>query len=129
MESSLGSTPADIATASVVASPHSTRQGLTMKALTIPPAAVRDEDAVEMMRAWIAERGLHCALNVGMYESQGPGVETRAWGIMLADAAQHVADALAASGVGDRDALLDQIIESFSNELDDPSSRRKGQFT
>ncbi len=99
-----------------------------MKALTIPAAAVRDENAVEMMRAWIAEQGLHCSLNIGLYGDKGPGFETRAWGIMLADVAQHVADALAASGAGDRDTLLDQIIDSFTDEIGDPSSRRKGDF-
>ena len=30
----------------------------------IPEAALRDEDAVEMLRVWIAERGLHCSMKV-----------------------------------------------------------------
>jgi len=33
----------------------------------IPEAALRDKDAVEMLRVWIAGNGLHCSLKVGMY--------------------------------------------------------------
>jgi len=28
----------------------------------VPEAALRDKDAVEMLRVWIAEGGLHCSL-------------------------------------------------------------------
>jgi len=38
-----------------------------MKELVIPPPAERDSGSVEMIRAWIAEKGLHCTINVGVY--------------------------------------------------------------
>ena len=38
-----------------------------MKVLVVPEPAVRDPDSVEMARVWIAEDGLHCSLNIGMY--------------------------------------------------------------
>jgi hypothetical protein len=37
-----------------------------MDALGIPPAALRDGAALELARVWIAERGLHCSLKVGL---------------------------------------------------------------
>lgn len=92
----------------------------------IPPAALRDESAVELARVWIAERGLHCSLKVGMYADEGVARETSAWGIILADMAGHIADALSADGMGDRAELLDAIIESFGDETAAPSSSRSG---
>ena len=95
-----------------------------MGELVIPAAADRDPQAVEVIRAWIAEHGLHCSLNVGRYGDD----ETRAWGILLADAARHVADALSSSGHCGRDVALDQIRASFSRELDKPTSPATGSF-
>jgi hypothetical protein len=95
-----------------------------MKELTVPPAAVRDPNAIEVISAWIAEHGLHCSLKIGMYEDD----ETRAWGILLADAARHVADALASSGDYDRSNALDEIRASFGRELDNPTSDTSGSF-
>ena len=66
--------------------------------LTVPGAAIADPKSVEMIRAWIANRGLHCSLRIGAWE-QNPGVrEDHAWGILLADVVKHVADALATMG-------------------------------
>ncbi|MDO9489832.1 MAG: DUF5076 domain-containing protein [Sphingomonadaceae bacterium] len=95
-----------------------------MKELVIPAAAARDPQAVEVIRAWIAERGLHCSLNVGMYGED----ETRAWGILLADAARHVANALSSSGQCAHHVALDQIRASFTRELDKPTSSATGSF-
>jgi hypothetical protein len=95
-----------------------------MKELTVPPAAIRDPNSVEVISAWIAEHGLHCSLKIGMYEDR----ETWAWGILLADAARHVADALSSTRDYDRDAALDEIRESFSVELNDPTSETTGSF-
>jgi hypothetical protein len=97
-----------------------------MDALAIPPAALRDTDALELARVWIAERGLHCSLKVGLYAGDGVSRETAAWGIILSDLAGHVADALSAEGMGSRADLLDALVESFNNEAAEPSSRRTG---
>jgi hypothetical protein len=35
-----------------------------MKTLVIPPAAQRDPNSIQMISGWIAEKGLHCTLNV-----------------------------------------------------------------
>jgi hypothetical protein len=97
-----------------------------MDALVIPQAAVRDDRAVELARVWIAERGLHCSLKVGMYADAGAERETSAWGIILADLAGHVADALSADGLGNRAELFHAIVDSFVEETADPSSALAG---
>jgi len=97
-----------------------------MDALGIPPAAVRDANALELARVWIAEQGLHCSLRVGLYAADGVDRETAAWGIILADLAGHVADALSAEGLGSRADLLDALVERFNDEAAEPSSERTG---
>lgn len=44
-----------------------------MKELTIPPAAQRDDDSWELLRAWVAEEGLHCSLKVGVMKGKAFG--------------------------------------------------------
>lgn len=97
-----------------------------MDALGIPPAALRDAGALELARVCIAERGLHCSLRVGLYAGDGVARETAAWGVILADLAGHVADALSAEGLGSRADLLDAVVERFNVEAAAPSSERTG---
>jgi hypothetical protein len=59
----------------------------------IPPAAIGDEDAVEMLRVWIAKHKLHCSLKAGMYRDMNID-ESVAWGTILADTARHIAMAM-----------------------------------
>lgn len=93
----------------------------------IPDAAIRDAEAVEMLRAWIAERGLHCSLKVGMYVEQGID-EERAWGIMLADVARHVSRALHREyGHVEADSIR-RIRDSMLEELGEPTSEATGKF-
>ena len=99
-----------------------------MKVLVVPPAAVRDDQSVEMLRMWIAEQGLHCSVRVGLYADQGAERETFAWGVMLADAVQHLADAMASSGFGAREDILAAIVGGFEAEIASPTSPRNGAF-
>ncbi|MGH9509410.1 MAG: DUF5076 domain-containing protein [Terriglobales bacterium] len=92
--------------------------------LLIPPLASSDPKAREMLRAWIAHEGLHCSLNVGSWGDK----EEIGWGILLSDAARHVADALfREKGVKQVDTLR-EIRRVFNDELDDPTSETKGEF-
>jgi hypothetical protein len=99
-----------------------------MEAMSIPPAALRDENSVEIIRVWIAEQRLHSVINIGRYAHDGPSKEITAWGIILADLTQHIADALCADGFGDRSDLHDQLVEAFNGEVESPTSPRGGQF-
>ena len=99
-----------------------------MKSIGIPPAAIEDEASVEMARIWVAKQGLHCVLNIGTYRDSGFR-EATAWGVMLADMARHVSDALLAEGVEtDAAAALDEIRDVMTRELDAPTSGTEGEF-
>lgn len=97
-----------------------------MDVRVVPSAALRDANAVELARIWTAERGLHCSRKCGFYADQGVVMETTAWGIILADMAGHVADALCAEGMGPRAALYDAIVGSFNVETTMPTAKRTG---
>lgn len=99
---------------------------VVMDALTVPAAALRDTSAVELARVWIAERGLHCSLKFGLYAEESVVMETTAWGIILADLAGHVADALSAEGMGPRSTLYEAIVGSFNVEATSPTAQRTG---
>lgn len=94
----------------------------------IPEAALRDKDAVEMLRVWIAERGLHCSIKVGMYRETTNVSEEKAWGTILADVAKHIANALESGYSANRVDSLQKIRDSFIKELGAPTSEAKGGF-
>lgn len=94
----------------------------------IPSAALNDPESVEMLRIWIARSGLHCSMKIGMFASTSGVPEEKAWGVVLADAARHIANALeATSGRRSRDTLS-QIREAFDRELAQPTSIARGAF-
>ena len=99
-----------------------------MRTLTIPPAAQRDEEAIQMLSAWIAEKGLHCTLKIGMWQAQGHD-EPKAWGILLADVVRHIANALQEQRGESASQTAESIVASLLAELDDPSSPASGGFT
>ena len=96
--------------------------------LPIPAAAKADAHSREMMRAWVAAKGLHCSLNVGMWSGDGSVNEADAWGILLADVARHVANALEESESADAREVVLNIRDSFNMELDHPTSAHPGGF-
>lgn len=99
-----------------------------MKPLVVPPAAQRDSASVQMLSAWIAERGQHCSIKIGMWHEMGRD-ESRAWGIFLADTVRHIANALQEhQGTSAPDAIS-AILEAMHGELSDPTSPATGAFT
>jgi hypothetical protein len=92
--------------------------------LPIPPIAQRDKNSREMIRAWVADEGLHCSLNVGL---SGDG-EGTAWGIVLSDVARHVSDAIGKGDRGKRESILAEIQAAFEREMEKPTSLTKGSF-
>lgn len=97
--------------------------------MSIPPVALRDENSVEIIRVWIAEQGLHSVINIGRYAEDGPEREIAAWGIILADLTQHIADALSAEGFGNPSDLHERLVQAFSTEVDSPTSSHQGEFS
>jgi hypothetical protein len=94
----------------------------------IPEVALRDENAVEMLRVWVAERGLHCSMKVGMYRETMDVSEEKAWGTILADVARHIADALESQYSTSATESLHKIRDIFIKELEKPTSQTKGDF-
>lgn len=94
----------------------------------IPAAALEDEDAVEMLRVWIASRKLHCSLKVGMYYETKRIPEEKAWGTILADVARHIANALREGYECDPNESVAKIRDSFLSDMKDPTSEAPGGF-
>jgi hypothetical protein len=94
----------------------------------IPEAALRDKDAVEMLRVWIAENKLHCSMKVGMYRETTSVPEEVAWATILADVARHLANALKAEYSLDPSETLSKIQAGFIKELSLPTSEATGGF-
>lgn len=99
-----------------------------MEELVIPPPARRDKNATEMIRAWVAENGLHCSLNIGMWEGHAKIREGEAWGILLADVIKHIANAMHERYDAEPDKTKVQIVKALFAELEIPTSEAKGQF-
>jgi hypothetical protein len=98
-----------------------------MKPLVIPPAAQRDENSVQMLSAWIAEKGLHCTLNIGFFEGAGH-IEGKAWGILLADLVRHIGNAMAEERGTPPAETMAAVVSSLNSELDLPTSSAVGEF-
>ncbi|HVP43381.1 MAG TPA: DUF5076 domain-containing protein [Terriglobales bacterium] len=94
------------------------------KELSIPPHVFTDPKSREMLRAWVANEGLHCTLNVGTWGDR----EAIGWGILLSDAARHIADAVYKERGVDRQVTLQEIRRCFNEELAEPSSPTEGEF-
>ena len=100
-----------------------------MHEAVIPPAAQRDPDSREMLRAWIAERGLHCTIHVGMWEDQRSTIrEERAWGRLLSDVVRHIANAMNEAYGDPVERTKTEIVRAMLDELEMPSSEAKGKF-
>lgn len=94
--------------------------------LPIPPVALANP-SVEMIRVWLANQKQHCVLNIGFWEERGLD-ERAAWGILLADLVQHVANAHASEYGHDVQETVRIIRRSFEDEIASPTSARMGQF-
>lgn len=99
---------------------------MTLNERPIPEPALRDPDAVEMLRVWIAEQGLHCSLKIGMYRETMNVPEEKAWGKILADVTRHIAHALQTGYAVNPEATMQQIRDSFLAELQDPDAEIRG---
>jgi hypothetical protein len=99
------------------------------KSLPIPTPARRDARSVEMLRAWIAEKKVHVAINIGFWEEPARGIDERdAWGVLMADVARHIANAHEAEYGRDPRETLTTIREAFEREIEKPTSSHTGDF-
>ena len=94
-----------------------------MRELPIPPDAKTAEQAVELARGWIVDNKLQCSLFPTIW-AENP--ET--WGILLADFAAHIADAIAADSDMSREQVHRIIAKRLIDELELPSAEHTGDF-
>jgi hypothetical protein len=105
-----------------------TKRARNLKERPIPQAATRDPNALEIIRVWIAEKGLHTSIRVGVYKDSGIN-ELRAWGIILADVTRHLADAINECEGLDRSIVVEGVVDNMLDELRQPTSKTEGSFT
>jgi hypothetical protein len=94
-----------------------------MRVLSMPPAAQDDPEALEMIRGWIIGGQLHISLAAWVWKD-----EPETWGRLLAEAAGHLADAIAKDTGANRSATLARIQESLVSHLENLPSTLTGDF-
>src|SRR3954463_13520726 len=99
-------------------------KGATKKELLIPPTAQTDPNSMEVVRAWIANGGLHCSLSPLAW----PEKEAIGWGILTSDIIRHVADALHRERGFDKQETIEKIRQVLNDELDAPTAEATGDF-
>lgn len=101
-----------------------------MRELDIPIETAGDDDATEMIRIWLAHQNLHVSLLLGMWEdAESSEVDERdAWGELLADTVQHIANGLAQSHCWDKEQTKAQITRSFLKSIDLPAGAITGGY-
>lgn len=67
-------------------------------------------------------------MKVGMYRESMGIPEEEAWGVILADAARHLAQALQEKYGEDQQDAIEKIKNSFLTELAKPTSKAEGGF-
>lgn len=91
-----------------------------MRELTIPPAAMSDQDSIEIARIWAANNAQHVTLAAGLWE------DPFGWGIMLVDLARHVARSYGQLNQMSAEEALQRIREGFDAEWDSPTDEPAG---
>ena len=82
--------------------------------LDAPPISQDDPDAVELIRFWVTpDMATQVSLRTAFEDPN-------AWGILLVDLANHVADAYAREGE-DRSKVLARIKDAFDEEWENPT--------
>lgn len=90
--------------------------------LRVPDSAKTDPKSFELLRVWVAHQDQHISLRVGVWD------EPKAWGMMLADLARHIANSF--EKIEHRDALraLEEIREGFEAEIQSPAEPIDGEI-
>ena len=94
----------------------------TNRELIIPPLAANSTQGKEILRAWLVDQSLHCSLRPTAFDNASP------WGLVLADVAKHVANALYEEHGFAVDDTLDSIRYMFNAEMLNPTDEAKGNF-
>lgn len=88
--------------------------------LPIPPPALADPRARELLRVWAADGAQHVSL------ASGAWADPAAWGIFLVDLARHLSRAFEQRGTHDADGALAKIRAGFDAEWAATTSKVTG---
>jgi hypothetical protein len=89
----------------------------------VPKEASADPNSREVLRAWVANGGLHVSLWIpDAWDDPGH------WGIMLTDVMRHLADAYQKNQGVDPKLTMARIREMIDAELKSPTGRPTGDF-
>ncbi len=95
--------------------------------LELPEGVVDADQAVEVLRAWVADGGLHVIFDPETFQH-----DVTEWGRLLADIAHHVANAVELDGQMNRAAAISQIHDAFdlnmqASDVVEATGRIKGR--
>lgn len=94
-----------------------------MTPLQPPPTAEKDSQSAVVLCAWIVDGGLEISICPSHWEHQ-PDQSGR----LLADAAEHMADATSKESGKDRAEVYGTICKALYHYLDHPSPDREGKL-
>lgn len=89
--------------------------------LLIPDAAKQDAKSFELLRVRVANTGQHVSLRTDVWK------DPAAWGVLLSDLMQHIANSYQQNEGLDRLQALQRIKAGFDAELSSPTDRPTGR--
>lgn len=95
----------------------------TLSELDLPDGVHDAERADEVLRAWVADGGLHVTFNPDTF-----GHDVSEWGRMLGDIAQHIAIAVELDGQMPREQALALVAEAFARGMTETAPARSGHI-
>ena len=90
--------------------------------LVVPSEVEADPKAREVLRTWVANGGLVCALRPETWP------DASSWGLVLADVVRHVANAVRDLKGDEPTATVEKIKALFNAELAAPTDEPTGHF-
>lgn len=78
-----------------------------------PEDADTAESAIEIVRAWVIDQHLQCAVSTDVFKDHAQ------WGVFLADMANHIASGLNKVYGADQAETLASILKIFRNQFSD----------
>jgi hypothetical protein len=91
--------------------------------LCIPPSLASDSQAKEIARVWAGRDAQHVSMRTATWK------DPAAWGIILVDLANHIANAYEQSEGLERAIVLARIKQGFDAEWLAPTDRPRGTAT
>lgn len=102
-----------------------------MRELDIPDGVEEDPSATEMIRFWLANGQPNVSLLLGMYEDsddENAANELWAWGNILSDIAQHVANGMSQSHEYEFDESVALLTKYFINAMKERAPGLEGKY-